>query len=163
MPSEVTKTVLQAGLVADSVVEELGRWGMPIPVVVPGSIAPESVSTALERAMTEEGYVEVKETDLEVLQHYLKTQKSGTLHFELLEGTSENFEISYGLTPFGEYIIPWTDSDISDAMTNGLTYLEIPDACNDAGVVLSTKRVAIHTVRELYYGDIKAFMVCAPE
>jgi hypothetical protein len=116
----------------------------------------------LERAMSEEGYVTVKETDLEILPCFLKTQRKGVLHFEMLNGTKEDFEISYGLTPFGEYIIPWTDDDISEAMTNGLTYLQVPNGRLEGEEVLYD-RVAIRRVRELYYGNTKAFMVCVPE
>ena len=148
---DITNTVLQSGLVTPELASELTRWGMltgPVPEDA-SAIPAKDVPAALEQVMQSEEYVSVKETDLEALHQYLSTQKIAQLHFELLGGETEDVEISYGKTLSGEYIIAWTDEDISDALANGLTYLLVD------GV-----KVSITATRELYFGDRKVFVVC---
>jgi hypothetical protein len=97
----------------------------------------------------------VRETDLDAVQTYLKTQKNGTLHLELVTAdgnTTADFPITYGRTRLGEFIVAWSTDSIKDAMTNGSTSL----------LTAEGERFFFDDVRELYYDETKAFMVCRP-
>lgn len=150
--SEVSKIVVQAGLVDGSVVSELKRWGSPVEVPEGVKIEPEAVPLAIERALQEDPYIQVRETDLEILQLYLRSQRSGIIHFEPMTGDAYEFEITYGMSRLGEFIVPWTAEDIIELMTNGATYLM------HAGT-----KVFMKDARELFYGNKKAFMICTPD
>ena len=154
MPNEVSKTIIKSGLVEPDTLQEFRRWGAPIPFVpTEETIEPNQIPSAIEEAMQKEDFIKVKETDLEVLQQYLRTQRRGVLHFHALADQEEKFEVSFGLTSLSEVILPWTDDeDISDFMVNGRTYLETDG-----------KKIHFKDVRQLYYGDRRAFMICVPE
>ena len=154
----IASAVLKAGLVDQKMFDELKRWGSPIelPEVLPEpSKSLTEAAQIIEEALQSEGYVLTRETDLEILGQYMATQRTGKLHVEvvavpdMLVGTEANFDISYGKTPLGEYIIGWRSESIKDEMTNGLTYL-IEDG----------NHIFFKDVREVFYGDTKAFMIC---
>jgi hypothetical protein len=155
MANEVVKVVQQAGLVEKDTVQELRRWGAPIPVPpasspeIPAEIAP----SLIERAMQDEDFVQVKETDLEVLKQYLTTQEIGTLKLEMMDGKREAIDIVYGKTPLGEYVIPWTEGRIADLLEDCLVHLHIPDK----------GWVSLKNPRELYYGDRRVFTLWTAE
>jgi hypothetical protein len=111
---------------------------------------------AIRRAIDSEGYVLTRETDLEVLRHYLSGQQQGLLHVEVFHKdptieSSADIPVVFARTPLGEYIVPWASESIADEMTNGITYL-----------TTSGGKVQFSSVRELFFGDHKAFMVCEP-
>jgi hypothetical protein len=150
MGNEVVKVVQQAGLVEKDTVAELQRWGSPIAVPPPGPEVPVEIAPVLiERAMQEQDFVQVRETDLEVLKQYLSTQEVGVLKLEDIRGNTERVDVMFGKTPHGEYIIPWIDEKITDLYSEHLVSLHV----DDFGWVL------LKDPRELYYGDRKVFTV----
>jgi hypothetical protein len=157
----LTAAVLKSGIISPSMLAEFKRWKAPIdvpeemPDKPPQSI--EEAAEAIEKALQSEGYAITRETDLEILPQYLSTQQNGTLHMEIYtdDPTVESMAdipIVFGRTPLGEYIIPWKSESIALELTNGACYLGTTEG-----------NVAIQTVRELFYGEHKAFMVCTGE
>ena len=49
----------------------------------------------------------------------------------------------------GEYLIAWRSETIEDMLTNGRSYLQVDN-----------QRIFFSRIRELFYGDTKAFMAC---
>lgn len=150
--SIMTKAVLRAGLVTTEQLEEMKRWAPPsldpdAMVEEPKSL--EEAAALIGDAIQSEGYVLMRETDLEAVRQYIEGTQRSLLHIELDDGTQEDIEVTFGLTPIGEYIIPWRSESIRDTMTNGLTYL-----------VHGQAHVYFKDVRELFFGATKAFMVC---
>lgn len=155
--NSLAAAVLQSGLLDHSILEEMRRWGVPVDLLETDGKKPRSldeVTDRLREALEGEGYVLVRETDLAVLQQYAATMQQGTLHLVLdtEDGPNESdLEVTYGRTPLNHYILAWKSMGIADVLTNGMTYL------NDG-----TSRVYFHQVRELFFGDTKAFMICEP-
>lgn len=150
MGNDVSKVVVQSGLVADMTLQELGRWGAPVPSKDDGPEMPaEIIPSVIERAMQEESFVQIRETDLEVLGQYLRTRQQGVLHVELIDGSVDEFEIDFGFTPLHELVIAWTEGDIVESIATGLTY-----------VMAAGNKYVLKNVRELFYGTQQAFLVC---
>jgi hypothetical protein len=153
MSKEVAKTVVQAGLIPGGTMEELRRWGAPLPDVPEGPEMPaEVVPLAIERAIQQEDFVQVRETDLSLTKTYLKKHWDGVLHIIYEDGRTEDCPVTYCVTSLGEYALPWDGDDITDIMTNGQTYLALKDGAE----------VYFSSARELFYGEQKMFLVCKP-
>lgn len=164
MSTSLAIAALRAGLIAPHFLQEFRRWGAPIEVPENAPSSPpktvEEAGSLIEETLQSEGYTIARETDLEALQQYLATQVQGTLHVEFFsdnptEETQADVEVSYGLTPLGEFILPWKGESIAGELTNGSCYLEGP---NLPGV-----RAYFTNVRELFFGEQKAFMVCTAQ
>lgn len=156
----LSTAVVASGLISPNTLAEMRRFSPTVgDAAVAGEPVPlEDAAASLSKVVQEADYVAVRETDLDVVQMYLKSQKDGILHIEMTSAedrTRADFPISYGRTRMGEFIIPWSTPTIADAMTNGFTYLSAP-------VEGGTEKVYFDDVRELYFDDTKAFMVCRP-
>lgn len=159
MTSPLTVAILKSGLISPAALAEFRRWktiDLPeeLPVIAEGL---EQVAQSLASALEGDGLVISRETDLDILKQFLDTQRQGNLHVEIYredvtEDTDADISISFGITPLGEYIIPWRSESIVAELTNGFCYLDAP----------GIERVFFAGVRELFYGDHKAFMVCVP-
>jgi hypothetical protein len=153
----IATAVLNTGLIDPAVLEEMRRWGLQIEI--PESEAapktPEEVAARIQDALESEGYVLVRETDLTVLEQYAETARQGLLRvlFDDEEGHPQDtmFPVSFGRTPLNEYIFPWTSATIADVIVNGMTHL-----------LDGATEVYFKEVRELFFGDMKAFMICTP-
>jgi hypothetical protein len=146
----LTKAVLKAGVVSPAMLKEMQRFN---PALKGEEAAEEPVdldtaSSLIVSALNSEEYVLVRETDLEAVRQYLSTTRTGLLHLDSGQQDTD-VDVTYGKTPLGEYIIAWVSDSIETFLTNGLSYLE------EDG-----KRVFFKDVRELFFGDKKAFMVC---
>ncbi len=148
--------VVQSGLVDRDMVKELVSWGLP--VEIPEEMPPPpknlvELNELLERALQHEGLVTVRETDLEVLKLFMLSQRPGTLHVVAGDGEAD-IPVMYAQNTNApdrlEYIIPFTSESIVNEMTNGETYLRDAQNC----------QYYFSDVRELFFGDVKAFMVC---
>lgn len=160
MNSQTKIAVLKAGIVPKTVLPELERWGMQLPekvvVETDRSRALENIREAVESHET----VELRTTDLDALQTYRKNQRPGRLYYSIPDHSKADprarkttfIDITYAVTPAGNYIIPWTDEDIYDLMLDEGTYLK----------PAREERVYFSNVSDLYYGEQKAFMVCTP-
>ncbi len=154
----MTSAVIRAGLVNENQLAEMKRWAPP--GLDPDAAAedPKTLDEAaglVADALQSQGYVLMRETDLEVIRQYIATSRRGRLCVKTDDGDPEarsEFEVTFGTTPIGEYILAWRSESIKDLMTNGMTYLD------DNGVL-----VFFRDVRELFFGQEKTFMVCVPE
>jgi len=162
MTSPITNAVIKAGLIHPDYLKEFQRWGAPIevPEILPETPKDmESAARAIEEALQSEGQVLTRETDLEVLHQYLNTQTQGVLHVEIDAAddmvNSADIPVSFGVTPNLEYIIPYRSESITEEMTNGLTYLRRYDDTSGPKIFFSS-------VRELFFGETKAFLLCTP-
>lgn len=150
----MTEAVLKAGIITPNMLREMKRFSPSIDqeaeVEEPKELelAAKIIADALESA----DYTLVRETDLECLRQYTDTATEGMMHIEVLEVAPVDFPVTYGKTPTGEYIIAWKSESIGDALTNGMTYLKAEHG----------KHVFFKDVRELWFGEHKAFMLCVP-
>lgn len=149
----ITLAVLKAGLISPAMLKEMKRIS---PLIAPDAEVGEPVDLDLavrfvEDALQSDEYVLVRETDLESVRQYVETTRTLTLHIEDGPESSGDIEVTVGVTPLGEYIVAWKGESIRTMMTNGMTYL-----------VDGNVRVFFRDVRELFFGEYKAFMVCTP-
>jgi hypothetical protein len=158
----IAYTMMQTGILSPDFLQELKRWGLPIeppknPIVLRDV---EQVITMIRQALEGFDQVALRETDLDLLSRFLNPehQKRGTLVMSE-EGNAASkvtSRIDYCTTLFGEFVFPWLSEDISDLITNGLTYLRFN---TEEGV---TKKVKFCDAREVFFGAQKLFMVCKP-
>ena len=148
----VTEAVLKAGVITEEQLAEMKRISPKISsdaivsAPVPLEIAAELVDAALS------GQLEfLRETDLEALRQYASTAVTSTLHLEQEDGVFTDVDVRYGMTAVGEILLPYRGENIKGMLTNGLTYLVYHD-----------RRMFFSDVRELFYGEHKAFVVCVP-
>lgn len=152
MSRSVTLAVIKSGLVSKDTLQELNHWGLPIEMVEATEVldTPEAIVGRIQEALEGEDLVKIRDTDLDVLRCYLTSQKQGMLR---IAGDDEaaNIEVSYCVTPMGEYVIPWRSESIREYMTDPRTYLKVDGS-----------KIGFSDVRELFFGEHKAFMVCTP-
>lgn len=155
--SQLTEIIVKYGLVPPSMLEELKRWGMPVGDVKPAvrdlQAEPtiEKLCSAIDEAIQSEGYVLLRETDLEAIPQYLNSMRPAVIHLVVEDGTGSDFESQVGHTKSGDYIFPWRGDGITDLLTNGESYLKIDG-----------QKIFFGSARELFYGSNKAFVVCTP-
>ncbi len=158
MTNPLATAAIEAGLVDQASLDEMRRWRPPVDLPEQAPVAPASLEEAsqrIEQVLQSEGFVITRETDLEVLQQYLHTQQQGTLHVEILDLVEEeprvaDFEVTYGRTRVGEYIFAYRGESMAEEMTNGLSCL----------VNAEGEKIFFTNAREVFYGEVKAFMVC---
>ena len=147
----LTFTVIKSGLVSSDVLSEIQRWGLPVEFVEESKVLTDhtEIVARIQEALEGEDLIETRATDLDVLHKYLGNQQSGRLYVD--DGEEQtNFPITYCLMDMGSYVFPWRSEGIMELMTNGRTYLEAEGG-----------KVYFQDVRELFFGEHKAFMVCA--
>lgn len=155
--SPLTAAVLKTGLLDPAMLAEMRRFRVPIDLEAVPDPKPQSVeeiTEILEQALQSEGLVITRETDLEILRQYGDTVQLGMLHIEVeFDGAVQatDIEVSYGRTLTGDYIIGWKSESIQDMLANGRTYL-----------VEKGRHIFFGDARELFFGERKAFLVCAP-
>jgi len=144
------EAVLKTGLISKETLAEMKRFSPVIPTDAeteePKDL--DTCATIIATAIESEGYVVVRETDLDALKQYFETSTAGVMHVED-EGVVTDFNVTFGKTKLGEYIIPWRGESIEALLTNGSSFLQ------SAGV-----RVFFDRVRELFFDETKAFMIC---
>ena len=155
---KLAEVIVRSGIISESQRTEFMRWsGMEQSI----NVSPPSDATMfiqqIELAMQEEEMILLRETDLEALQLFLHYQKKGSLHLGVAGEDGEPIivnavDVSYAVRKTGEYIIPWTSESMEELLVNGFTYFLNADGA----------KVYFRDVRELFYGDVKAFMVCVP-
>jgi hypothetical protein len=149
---KISDVVVSAGLVEPSQLQEYARWGMRMDAPDKPVESLDEVLQALHEALEGEEQVEVRETNMDVLKQYLASQKKGKLHLHASAESTADIEVVFGkMALTEEYLIPWQANSVEAMMTNGRSYL-----------VDERRRIYFSAVRELYFGDTKAFMVCTP-
>lgn len=151
--NELAKLMVNSGVLNPTQIAEFQRWGTvqdnDLKMKDPPKDAQEFM-LEVERVLQKEDMVLLRETDFAALTNYLKNQRQGVLYLDTGSASTE-VNVAYTLSTSGEYLIPWMAEGISDLLVNGLTYLKTADT-----------RVFFSEVRELFYGETKAFVVCRP-
>lgn len=160
MSNPLADAAIKSGLIPPEALAEVQRWGAPINVPDEIPDPPKTAEEAAEKireVLESQGFVLTRETDLNILQQYLSTQRAGSLHVQLPKEAGDEFitteadvPVVFGKTRLGEYILPWQGENLRSEMTNGLTYLDEGQGA----------RVYFGDVREIFFGEFKAFMVC---
>ena len=148
MSRELSMAVLRAGLISPSAVAEIKRWGLPLDVEEveePATSAEEAIALIRE-ALDAQSMVEIRDTDLDIMKAYLEHQERGRLVIK-----KEAIPVSFCKLRTGEYAIPWLSESISDLLLDGESHLKI-----------GRKKVYLYDIREVFFGEMKAFMVCMP-
>lgn len=149
--SKLTEAVALSGALDPDMVREMCKWKLPVEVPEASPYtSPEEAVAAIEEALEGKEQVEIRSTDLDVLKQYLKTQHRGRLHI-VTPHESGTFEVMMGITPMGDYIIPWKSDSLAEHLTNGESY-----------IIDGRKKVHLSDVRDLYFGERKAFILCQP-
>jgi hypothetical protein len=159
MIKPVTLAVVRSGILSPDFLQEVSRWGLPIEFVQVEEKDilknAEDVIAHIREALESDDQIRVRDTDLDILQQYLSGQRQGRL-FVKAELESGEFPTSYCVTKMGEYAIAWRSESIFEVMTDPDTYLKITEDGR-------TKKIGFSDVRELFFGEHKAFMVCTPQ
>lgn len=145
----MTTAILKSGILSEVVLKEFSKWGFSFDQPTAPITTVEELVLSIEEALQSEGLVIERVTDVDLVRQYMATTEVGTLHVEI-GSEKADFPVPYGRTRLGEFILPWKGDNVLEEMTNGLTYLETADK----------KKHYFNVVREFYYGDTKAFMVC---
>lgn len=158
MTRPVTKVVVESGIVDEDALAQLARWGFPIEVGQPRedyALSAADVARRILQAVEDEESVEVRATDLDIVTEYLKKRQRAKLHVPNPEEGGRKtiaIPVEFCFTKMGEVVIPWTSESINDTLLDPETYLK----------PIGGERIYFADVRELFYGDHKAFMVCVP-
>jgi hypothetical protein len=152
---ELARLVLRAGLLDEAQLAEFRHWGLfeEDTSSIPKPTTAQQFIAQVEKALEDHDMVLVRETELEAIQQFVQGNKPGVLHLEV-EGLSTTSEspIRFGKTLLGEYIFPWLGENMMDILVNGRTYLLLENG----------EKIFFCNCRKLFYGDIKAFIVCTP-
>lgn len=154
MDKPVTRAVMEAGLVEETTIEQLRRWGLLHTETERKNIEdPQSVVNSIREALEGEELVALRATDLDLIREYLANSQKGRLHVPANEdGKMASLTVEYGVTVMGLYVIPWTSESIRELLLHEKTYLKTADG----------RKIRFIRVDELYYGDKKAFVSCTP-
>lgn len=151
MNKPITIAVLETGIVPKEMLAEMQRWGFPVTFVekpVKPLQTSDQVIDTLRQAIEGDDTVQIRDTDLDALAHYLKGPLSGKLYIYTPDSDSvDNVAVTYTVLPNGRYVIPWTEESISDWLTYPKSYLKI-----------GNKKVYFDDVEELFFGGVKAFL-----
>jgi len=154
----VAKAVIRAGLVPPDVLAQMQKWGVDVEPVPEDQIldSPDKIVAHIQEALESKAQVEITETDLDILHRYLDSakQKQGRLH--LRDGEDKTVaKVSFCVTQMGDFAIPWLDEANPDMFINGESFLRYKEGDE-------SRDVYFIDMRELHFGDRKAFVVCTP-
>lgn len=151
----LTAVVLRSGIVPEEKIAEMKKWGLIEESQESSYPPPEDAKQLiqqLDQALQDEDMVLIRETELESLSSYLSSQQVGMLYlFDPETEVGTEVQVVYGRTKIGEYVLPWSSESIEIMLTNGSTHL----------VTAQDERVFFSTVRELFFGQQKSFVVCS--
>jgi hypothetical protein len=156
----ITTAILRTGLLSDSMLEEMERWGFRLKVKDDDDVqddeildTAEEVVECLRDAIESDDAVTLRDTDLDVLSHYLRNQEQGHLMvFDPSINRTRRVAVTYAVLPNKHYAIPWKDESIRDTLLDERSYLR----------TATTKHVKFEDVEELFFGGIKAFISARP-
>lgn len=155
MNKPVTVAMLEAGIIPKEVLQEMRHWGLPINFVEMPAVTlqtSEQVIDCIRDAVEGDDAVKIRDTDLDVLAHYLKHQLQGRLHlYEPDTDSVASVSVTYSVLPNGRYVFPWTNESITDMLTYSKSYLKVGLA-----------KVRFDDVTELFFGGVKAFVSARP-
>lgn len=160
----IAYAAIRSGLIDKDILLQCQRWGfvprdLDIGIVEEPHVALDLIQEALEN----EDQVRLQNTDLDLLKFYLNTDNQYKGQLTIVDkdlGTRATKTIVYARREirvhskaFTQYIIPWLSESIAETMTNGETFLKYKEGDKKM-------RVYFVDVHEMYFGDVKAFMIC---
>ena len=154
--------IARSGLIPPDMLPQFYKWKLLDEV---GKIdLPKTADQLVERIseiLDDDGMRMVRVTDIDIVQRYFATQEFGDLVVTTdgADGQSTTFEVAFGRTLTGEIIFPWRGDNVANLMTNGLTHLLIKQQHKNLATVTA---VFFCDVKEMYFGETKAFMICQP-
>lgn len=158
--SHVGRILLKTGIINEDSLKEFRKWRLPLPeepdrgnpLLADRNYTVEGLIEAIEQAMQDEGYVLTRETDLDVLMDFLRdAPRPASLFIHTEQHDGVEIKTMVGRRRTGEFILPWNADSINDWLTNGESYL-----------LVDGKKVFFGNVKELFYGDRKAFLLATP-
>lgn len=147
--------LVKAGILSDDVLSELSKWGFHVTVGNDtGKFTnPEQIIDYIREVTDSKDQVLVRESDLDVIHKYLSGQEQGRLYLrDIMTGEKGNFDVFYCVLDTGEYVIPWRSENVKELLTDPKSYLKTKDGA----------QVHFTDVRELFFDEVKAFVVCEP-
>lgn len=153
MQKPMTQILIKAGIVPPETIALMHRWGMLVEPLDEGGAydTPEAITEAIQEVVDRGETVKLRDTDLDIIKQYINNQQAGRLYLKDEEtGQRANAATFYCRTRLGEYVIPWRSESIVDLLIEPHSYLKTEDG----------EKVHFSDVRELFFGDEKAFMVC---
>lgn len=160
MSESIVEVMVRGGVVSADALAEFRRWkvpGVPAELPVPAPVDTLEEATAalielrsgVERVLQDRDLVLPRVTDPDLLAQYTNTRFEGTLHVET--GTEQaDFQMIFGRTARGEYIIPWSSEALEDVLERGEAWIVQPE------------EVHFVSTNTFSYGPDKAFIVCIP-
>lgn len=158
MSRPVAKAMIETGLLDHDALAQLQRWGYlldcELDEEVDTTVSATDIAEEILEAIESGEAVEMRSTDLDIIHQYLASRERAKLHILKDDGSNKTVGLSveYCLTKLGEYVIPWTSDPIHEQLLDPSTYLK----------PVGKDRVYFIDVRELFYDDRKAFIVCTP-
>lgn len=156
MDRPLTKAILDTGIIDEATLGQLKKWKLLDGDVSIGDLSEsmEDVITRIQEALEGSDVVAMRDTDLDAARQFLVSRKRGKLHVPVHEEDDKiiSLAVDYCVTNMGEYLMPWKSEGIQSLLTDKRTYLK----------PLDKPRVYFSDVRELFFGDQKAFLVCTP-
>ncbi len=149
--SHIGKTLAELGLLPDSFVKEMQRWGKDVPTPATQDMlvypSPQKVDREIREVLEGEELVTTRETDLDAMKAFRTSAREGKLTLVADDGTESSFAVTFYTTRIGTILIPWASEGLEEILTNGKTSLEGPDGS-----------VTFSNVHDLFFGDNKLFM-----
>lgn len=156
MERPVTKAVLETGLVDEASLSQLRKWGLLDDKGQPSDWdgQPVAVVDCIQKALESVDMVQIRDTDLDAARAFLTSRQKGKLHLPSPEDEGKVIPVSveFCITELGEYLLPWKSEGVQSLLADRRTYLK----------PVGKQRVSFDDVRELFFGDQKAFLVCTP-
>lgn len=152
-----TKAVVASGVLAeDDTLAQFQRWGTLSPEALQERPlkSPDEIVGRIQESMESDDALELRDTDLDAVRNFVAQRKRGRMYLPSTgtEGKLRHSDVLYHVTAMGEYLVPYQGDEIRDRLLDQRAYLKPP----------GEPPVYIADIRELYYGDRKVFMVCAP-
>lgn len=137
-----------ARIIEQSSLAEFSRWGrMETATTPPATIPLDKAVEAIRELLENDDPIDLRETDLNAVRHFLANRQVGTLHLSY-NGQSGKSDVAFAVLPTGEYMIPFKSESLDDLISNGQSFLSVHDT-----------RIYLGSPRNIYYGNTKAFTV----
>jgi hypothetical protein len=162
----IVLAAIQMGIIDNDVLQQFKKWGfLPRELDTTPIEDSELAFEAAKEALDSREYVEMRDTDLDLLRFYLDKNNQAKGQLVVIDHTRPEEDknakstktVVFARRALGlrvEYVVPWThEENIETILTNGRTYLRY-----SAGGV--NMKVYFTNIQEMYFGDVKAFMVC---
>jgi hypothetical protein len=149
-----SRALLSTGLLPLEAVVQLQRWGaLPRDLnVAVEDLDEETLVDRLRAVLDNEAITELRDTDLDALKIYLRSRYKARLYVTI-NNVASHLDVSCCTTRSGDFLIPWQSESIREVLLDPSTYLRLPNQT----------KVQFADVRDLYFAETKAFLVCTPQ